>query len=245
MGWERYFFKGKNDQQAKKVWAEVNSDGGLKVDDGLVKIKFTESEDAKEYTAAKDNLSETAPADDSTSPDPVELNPRPPKINRTPPAELNLPSPGEDEEVIIYTDGATSSPTGEGSGPSGIGVVFWDGENYKEISQYIGRTTNQVAELQAINCALENLRTPEAAVRIYTDSQYSRRALTDWIDNWRQNGWVNSSGDPVANQGIIKEISNRLDKFEDLRINWVEGHAGEALNERADTLAVRAVDSFK
>ncbi len=240
MGWQRYLFQGQNDPQAKKVWAEVSSEEELKVEDGLVKIKFTRSERAKEYTASRHNLS---PLNNSKEKENnTDLDPAPPEISREIPDEVDLPAVEEDL-ILIYTDGATSSKVNHGSGPSGIGAVFWDGTNYKEISQFIGKATNQVAELQAINCALGSLREPPRPVRLYTDSQYAQKSLTQWIHNWRKNGWQNSSGKPVANQRLIKQAFDRMKDISDIELKWVEGHAGDPLNERADTLAVRAVEN--
>ncbi len=240
-GWERYFFKGKNDNQPKKVWVEVDDEGQLQRDDGLARMKYDNSEEAKVYNASPANLTPIAKADKPENTEP-ELKPGEIEVRRGCPASVDPPSMPDGVDILIYTDGATSSATHQGSGPTGIGVVFWDGKNYKELSQPLGRATNQVAELAAIRQALEEIRTPERSIVLRTDSQYAQKSLTQWIHNWKRNGWQNSSGQPVSNQSLIKEISRRMEDFKDLKIEWVEGHAGEELNERADELAVRAVE---
>ncbi len=251
MEWKRFYFKSKKSGRSNKVWAPVDDTGELVVgEDGLVEMKYNKSDDARKYSVRPDNLTvcgaggnkpKAAPAMPSSSCyDPARCGQ--PQVVRQRPAELEDLSPPEQYDIVVYTDGACSSPANSGSGPSGIGVVFWDGINYKEISQYIGHATNSIAELQAVLTALQHLRDYSKRIVLKTDSQYVQRALTDWINNWRSNNWVNSSGKPVANQELIKTIDKRLEKFDSLSLEWVPGHDGVTLNERADWLATSAVD---
>ena len=130
----------------------------------------------------------------------------------------------DDEKTIhVYTDGASSG----NPGPSGIGIFLRYGVHEKEISQYIGIATNNIAELEAIRVGLSEIKNPELPVRFYTDSSYALGLLTL--------GWK-----PKKNQDIVKSIQNLMKKFKDLKFEKVRGHAGNEGNEMADRLATRA-----
>ncbi len=105
-----------------------------------------------------------------------------------------------DNAITIYTDGASSG----NPGPSGIGVVLRFGKHEKEISKYIGITTNNVAELEAIRSGLMAVKNPDLPVRIFTDSKYAYGVLTQ--------GWK-----ARKNQDIIESIKKILSKFIDLK----------------------------
>lgn len=129
------------------------------------------------------------------------------------------------KKIVIYTDGASSG----NPGPSGIGVFLQYGEHQKEISRYIGRATNNIAELEAIKAALLSLKTSDLPVRIHTDSNYAYGLLTL--------GWK-----PKKNIRLVAEIKSLMEKFTDLVLIKVKGHAGEAGNEKADRLATAAIE---
>ena len=127
--------------------------------------------------------------------------------------------------VHMYTDGAASG----NPGPAGIGIVLQYGRHEKEISEYIGETTNNVAELEAIRVGLNQLKKRDLSVRIYTDSSYALGVL--------RLGWK-----AKKNRKLVGAIRNLLRGFDDLEIIKVPGHAGHAENERADRLARAAVE---
>lgn len=129
-----------------------------------------------------------------------------------------------DDAITIYTDGASAG----NPGPSGIGVVLRFGKHEKEISRYIGITTNNMAELEAIRSGLMAVKNPDFPVRIFTDSKYAYGVLTK--------GWK-----ARKNQDIIESIKKILSKFNDLKFIKVKGHAGIEGNERADFLATSAI----
>ncbi|MEO0326858.1 MAG: ribonuclease H, partial [Myxococcota bacterium] len=129
-------------------------------------------------------------------------------------------------EVLAYCDGACSG----NPGPAGLGVVLrYDGVE-RVLSEYLGQGTNNVAELTAILRACEGAPDLERPLRVYTDSTYSINMLTK--------GWK-----AKANRQLITETKDVLAAFRDVRLHYVKGHAGVPLNEKADALAVAAVDA--
>ena len=132
----------------------------------------------------------------------------------------NLP----DHCIKVYTDGASSG----NPGPSGIGVLFLYGENRKEISFFIGRATNNKAELTAIKVGLEELKRFDLPVRVFSDSSYAIGLLAK--------GWK-----AKANQDLVFEIRSLMTKFSDLSFIKVKGHSGIKENEVADFLATSAI----
>lgn len=136
----------------------------------------------------------------------------------------------------VYSDGACSG----NPGPAGWGAVVLGPDKVPQPhSAYIGRATNQVAELTA---ALEGLqRTPEGVqVELVSDSQYVLKGLTEWRAGWERRGWKNSKGEAVANQPLWKQLYAVADKRQ-LKTRWVRGHNGDPFNEQADGLATGAI----
>ncbi|RMH44471.1 MAG: ribonuclease HI [Deltaproteobacteria bacterium] len=133
------------------------------------------------------------------------------------------------DPIVVYTDGAcTGNP-----GPAGLGVVIRDGDDRRELSEYLGDATNNIAELTAILRALETLADTAGAtdrpVHLHTDSSYSIGVLTK---NWKAK----------ANQELIARIKRVAQAFRHLQFVKVKGHAGVPDNERADELARAAID---
>lgn len=140
------------------------------------------------------------------------------------PDVLDELEPLEAGVVEFHTDGACSG----NPGPAGFGVVRRTEDDYEEWRTYIGRGTNNVAELRAIESALESVEDRSRDVRLFTDSRYAIGVLTkDWNVN--------------ANQELVKRIRKLLNAFDDVTIDKIEGHAGDPLNERADDLARGAI----
>ena len=141
------------------------------------------------------------------------------------------PAPRESDEdkdaIIIYTDGASSG----NPGPSGIGVFMRYGTHEREISRYIGDSTNNIAELTAIETALLEMKRRDLPVRIYTDSSYACGLLI--------NGWK-----AKKNLSLVNSIKQLMTKFKDLKIIKVKGHSGLEGNEKADRLATSAITNF-
>lgn len=135
------------------------------------------------------------------------------------------------KKVTIYTDGACSG----NPGPGGWGAVLMTGEHEKEISGGAAGTTNNRMELLAAIEALNSLKEP-CEVALYTDSQYVRKGITEWIVGWQKNGWKNSQKKPVKNADLWRELLAAKAPH-NVEWHWVKGHAGDVNNERADMLA--------
>ena len=133
--------------------------------------------------------------------------------------------------VVIHTDGACSG----NPGPGGWGAILASGPHRKEIRGGEAHTTNNRMELTAAISALESLKRP-CLVDIHTDSQYLRNGIMSWIARWKRNGWRTAERSPVKNADLWKRLDAALARHR-VRWHWVRGHAGHALNERADQLA--------
>jgi len=142
-------------------------------------------------------------------------------------------------QVVIYTDGACSG----NPGPGGWGAIVVAGERRTEIKGGEAQTTNNRMELTAAIMALEQL--PEnTAVDLYTDSNYVRGGITDWIKKWQRNGWRTAARKPVKNVDLWQRLEAAR-ATHDVRWHWVKGHAGHPENERADTLARDGMAPYK
>ena len=138
--------------------------------------------------------------------------------------------------VSIYTDGACDP----NPGPGGWGALLRSNGHEKELCGGALETTNNQMELLAAIKALESLKEP-CQVELFTDSNYVKQGITEWIINWKKNGFKNSKKKPVVNA----ELWMRLDTIASQhKVNWqwVKGHAGHIDNERADALANRGLD---
>jgi len=141
----------------------------------------------------------------------------------------------EDREIVIYTDGACSG----NPGPGGWGAILTFGEHEKELYGGEKDTTNNRMELTAAIRALEALKRP-VPVTLYTDSQYLRKGITEWLAGWKRKGWKTASKQPVKNEDLWRELDEQA-RLHDVDWKWVKGHAGHPMNERADELARKGV----
>ncbi|MCH8530459.1 MAG: ribonuclease HI [Saccharospirillum sp.] len=139
-------------------------------------------------------------------------------------------------EVTLYTDGACRG----NPGPGGWGVVMKSGRHVKELYGGEAETTNNRMEMTA---AIEGLKALNRActVAIYTDSQYLRKGVLEWMDGWKRNGWKTSARKPVKNQDLWQSLDQQLERHT-IEWHWVKGHSGDPGNERADALANKGTD---
>jgi ribonuclease HI len=140
--------------------------------------------------------------------------------------------------VEAFTDGACRG----NPGPGGWGVVLRAGERVKELSGGEPATTNNRMELKAAIEALGALKKP-CRVDLYTDSQYVRTGITEWLPAWRARGWRTADKKPVKNQDLWETLAALAAKH-DVTWHWVKGHAGHPENERADELANEGIDAM-
>ncbi len=140
------------------------------------------------------------------------------------------------EKVKIFTDGACKGNPGMG----GWGALLKFGKKEKEINGYKSFTTNNIMELMAVIEALKTIRNP-SEIEITTDSKYVKNGITNWIFNWKKNGWKTASKKTVKNKELWVELDNLIQKHS-ITWKWVKGHSGHEENERADRLANRAIE---
>ncbi len=141
-------------------------------------------------------------------------------------------------EVTIYTDGACSG----NPGPGGWGAILISGEHRKELNGGEAETTNNRMELTAAIEALRALNRP-CRVELFTDSQYVRMGITDWLAGWKRRSWKNASKKPVKNQDLWQALDAETGRHQ-IRWHWVKGHSGHPENDRADALANRGIDEL-
>ena len=140
--------------------------------------------------------------------------------------------------IEIYTDGACRG----NPGPGGWAALLQKGEHEKQISGAEVLTTNNRMELTAVIRALETLKQPVAA-RLYTDSQYVRRGITEWLVAWKARGWRTADRKPVKNIDLWQRLEE-LAAGHEIDWRWVPAHTGVPGNERVDRLANQAIDAL-
>ena len=139
--------------------------------------------------------------------------------------------------IKIYTDGSCLNNPGNG----GWAAIINDNEIIKKISGSVKDTTNNKMELMAPIMALQEID-KNNEIEIYTDSQYVRLGITEWIHKWIKNNWQTSKKEPVKNKELWMQLYE-LTKSYKIKWIWVKAHAGNALNEEVDLLAKKAAES--
>ena len=142
-------------------------------------------------------------------------------------------------DVTIYTDGACKGNPGPGGWGALLVAHTPSGPKEREICGGERETTNNRMELTA---AIEGLKVLKrrCVVDLYTDSQYVRQGITEWLAGWKRKHWKTASGSPVMNQDLWEALDAAVQAHE-VRWHWVKGHAGHPGNERADALANRGI----
>lgn len=142
------------------------------------------------------------------------------------------------QTVVIYTDGACRG----NPGPGGWGAWLRFGDKQKELWGGEPETTNNRMELLATIEALKAL-TRRCEVELYTDSQYVRKGITEWMQNWKRRGWKTAAKKPVKNQDLWQALDEQVQRHS-VSWHWVKGHSGDEGNEKADSLANRGIDDM-
>ena len=139
--------------------------------------------------------------------------------------------------IKIYTDGSCLKNPGNG----GWAAIININDEIKKISGSVKDTTNNKMELMAPIKALQEIKEKQP-IEIYTDSQYVRLGITDWVHKWMKNNWQTSKKEPVKNKELWVQL-HELNNSNDVIWIWVKAHAGDVLNEEVDLLAKKAAES--
>ncbi len=143
------------------------------------------------------------------------------------------------KRVKIFTDGACSG----NPGPGGWGALLRYGKTEKTLSGGDADTTNNRMEMLAAIKALEALSSP-CRVALYTDSKYLLLGVTEWLDNWKNNGWRTANRKSVKNTDLWQRLDELL-AIHKVKFHWVKGHSGHDENEFADQLARAAIPAVE
>ena len=226
-GWRRYRFKGR-----QKAWVRIDDAGEPLVRAGRVEVAFKRG-DARTYQAGAGTIEAFSAAEEVSD---AEWAARRAELEATaPPAEpvvVDVPEPPLPKRsrrrrpaaVKAWTDGACFG----NPGPSAAGALLRFKSREKELSVYLGKGTNNTAELEAIRLALLAIKDRSVPVDLHTDTSCALGVLTL---GWR----------PKANREMVMEIRALVGSFDDLRILKVKGHSGVEENERVDELAKNAI----
>ena len=209
------------------VLARCDASGELVSREGRVEVRYKPN-DGRAYFASTSNLKPPAGApkvepDSFCGPGEVVKKPSKPKKKS---ASATAPEEPEGDEILVYADGACSG----NPGPAGVGAIAIWADQTRELSEYIGEATNNIAELTGILRGVELAKELGKPLRLYTDSTYSIGVLTQ--------GWK-----VKANKELVAKVRKAMDAHPDTQLFHVRGHQGVRLNEHADELAVRAVQS--
>jgi ribonuclease HI len=142
------------------------------------------------------------------------------------------------DRVEIFTDGACRG----NPGPGGWGALLRYGDKERQLFGGEVLTTNNRMELTAVIRALEALKR-RCRVRVTTDSQYVKRGITEWMQNWKRRGWRTAARAPVKNEDLWRRL-DALVAEHDVSWTWVRGHSGHPENELADRLANRGINEL-
>lgn len=140
--------------------------------------------------------------------------------------------------VEIYTDGACRG----NPGPGGWGAFLSWEDKKRTLHGGELNTTNNRMELMAAIKALAILK-KSCKVALYTDSQYVKNGITQWMVNWKARGWKTSTKKPVKNQDLWQLLDEQVQRH-DVSWHWVKGHSGHPGNDKADALANQGIDEL-
>ena len=138
--------------------------------------------------------------------------------------------------IKIYTDGSCLENPGNG----GWAAIIIDDGKKTQIKGSKKNTTNNQMELLAPIEALKKI--PKGSeVQIFTDSKYVKSGITEWIHNWKKNGWKTADKQPVKNKELWEELDLLNNEFE-ISWNWVKAHSNDKLNNEVDLIAREAAN---
>lgn len=141
--------------------------------------------------------------------------------------------------VKIYTDGGCRP----NPGPGAWAALLRYGAHEREIAGYEAQTTNNRMELTAALRGLEALKGP-CEVDLYTDSNYLKQGMSEWLAGWKRRGWRTADNKPVLNEDLWRALES-ASAMHKVRWHWVRGHSGHAENERVDALVTATIQAGK
>jgi len=141
-------------------------------------------------------------------------------------------------QVIVYTDGGCRG----NPGPGGWAALLRYGDHERELTGAEAQTTNNRMELMGAIAALEAL-TRSSRVALYTDSQYVKKGMTEWLKSWIARGWLTADKKPVKNADLWQRLQAAAAGHQ-VEWDWVRRHNGDPGNERVDALANIAIDQL-
>ena len=142
------------------------------------------------------------------------------------------------KHVEIFTDGACRGNPGPGAWAA---LLRWEGKE-RIISGAVAESTNNRMELQAAIEGLKALKS-RCTVDLTTDSQYVRKGISSWMNNWKANGWKTAQKKPVKNRELWQQL-DKLAQQHTIHWHWVKGHSGHRENELVDEAANLAIDAM-
>ena len=138
--------------------------------------------------------------------------------------------------IKIYTDGSCLENPGNGGWAA---IIIEDGKK-TQISGSKKNTTNNQMELMAPIEALKKI--PKGSkVQIFTESKYVKSGITEWINNWKKNGWKTANKQKVKNKDLCVELDLLSSQF-DIKWSWVKAHSTDKLNNEVDLIAKEAAN---
>ena len=144
------------------------------------------------------------------------------------------------KNIEVFTDGACLG----NPGPGGWGVILRYNGKEKTLSGGEAETTNNRMEILAVIKALEALK-EKCNIELYTDSQYVCNAINKgWAQKWKSNNWKRNKNEPALNSDLWEILLDLLEE-QNVKFNWVKGHAGHEENEKCDTLARTEAQKYK
>lgn len=151
----------------------------------------------------------------------------------------------EGNHLVVYTDGACEN-NGKPNAKAGIGVWFGEKHPWNVSEPVKGKATNNTAEIQACIEALRVAHQEDILnVIIKTDSKFVIDCMTQWIHNWKKNGWRTAKGEDVKNKEDLQRLDSMAKQMESVKWVHVRGHKGHRGNEEADALARAGAMRYK
>ncbi len=139
--------------------------------------------------------------------------------------------------IKIYTDGSCIGNPGNG----GWAAIIISDEKKTIINGSKKNTTNNQMELLAPIKALNKI-SKGSKIQIFTDSKYVKSGITEWIHNWKKNGWKTANKKKVKNKELWTELDT-LSKGFDIKWNWVKAHSTDKFNNEVDLIAREAANN--